>query len=594
MQVLILTLSVFPPSCSHRTFALHKADFDRPLLKRLPFLSRRATHPDDTQRQDFCARIDHARAAHHARLTVNSEEILASLLEALGNGRSEATRGQLFDATAALARSFALHGGEGLQDLDAAPKTTEAPTGRGLDGIPATLSKGLPAIARAVLEVLDCPVRRAYTWKERKAALEVITSLAVLTELRGTHGPLGEHRAKLIYGASRGKHDSVAAVREAAIESLLALETTEADEGMPGIRRPFSAPAGVGRFATEMARKFRKEGRETMIKKKTLDTVVKKAERAKVGAAEAPRHETERDREPHEGDTRSRQKREAGEDAEDAKASSTLVPADRTPPASSAGQDPLAAANCKQDTPSQAARENLVSPLPAFDGRASEQTSDHHNAADRRETTPLIPQGGNPRELGGDFTEPTEYSGSQSRKESSPTAQAQDNDDDNDNTAEPEEKDHRVPMPPRRSSIGSGLAKRAPPEVEVSIPEKRIPQMQLSQSVRVLPPQVEDAKHLTAALDDTAGAVATLASSPLHAPMHGGMQVDALRLLQHLDSKTDKITSVLDGLDRRLHGVERTLVVRFRLECFELFRRLRQQRTSCIVRKLPLPPLEPA
>lgn len=561
-------------------------------------LSPHTTHPVDAQPQDFCARINHARAAHHARLTVNSEEILASLLEALGNGRSEATRGQLFDATAALAQSFALHGGEDLQDSDAAPTTSaggSAATGRGLDGIPATLKKGLPAIARAVLEVLDCPVRRAYTWKERKAALETITSLATLAELRGTHGPLGEHRAKLIQGASRGKHDSVAAVREAAIESLLALEATQADEGKPETRRPFSAPAaGVGRFAAEMARKVRKEeggagnGTGTLIKSKTLDSIVRKAERAKVAAAaEAPQHKTERDREPPEGDMRNRRKRE---EREQVKAADTLVPVDRTPPASSVDQEPPpVAANGKQQAPSQAARENLEIPFPSsLDGRASEQNNSghhHHNAADRRESTPLTPENSNPRELGGVVREPPEHVGRQSSEENISTAQQT-----NDNAAEPEEKDRRVPMPPR-TSAGSG-AKRAPAEVEESAAETRLPRVQLSQSVRVVP-QLQEAKRLTAASGDPAGAVEKLGSSPLPAPMHGGVQVDTLRLLQHLDSKTDKITSVLDGLDRRLHGVERTLVVRFGLDCVELFSRGCSPTTHlvhCIVHKPP-PPL---
>eukprot|EP00752_Nemacystus_decipiens_P002970 g2759.t1 len=514
--------------------------------------------------EDFCARINLARVAHHARLTVNSEEILASLLDALGNGRPEATRAQLFDAIAALAQSFALYGGPDLQDSDAALETSaaEAAASRRLNGIPSTLQKGLPAIARAILEVLDCPVRRAYTWKERKAALEVTTSLAVLTELRGTHGPLGEHRAKLIQGASRGKHDSVAAVREAAIEALAALEATEADEGKPEVRRPFSAPAGVGGFASEMARKFRKEERGaggkgvgTSMKSKTLDSVVRKAERAKIAATEAPQHETpEGDREPVEGDIlRSRRERERKR--EGAEAADTLVPAERTPPASWTGEDPLVAANHTQQAPPHTARDNLEAPFPVIDGRESEQNS-NHNAADRREPVPPItPENSNPKKIDDVAGDSSEHLGRQCSEGNISTPQT------HDDAAAPEEHGRRVPLPPL-ASAGTG-AKHAPTEIdaEVSVPDKRRPQVQVSTSVQV-GPQLQEAKHLTAASGVPVEAAAKVASSPLPAPLHGGMEFDTLRLLQHLDSKTDKITSVLDGLDRRLHGVERTLVER--------------------------------
>lgn len=530
-------------------------------------MSPHTPRPADAQPQDFCARINHAQAAHHARLTVNSEEILASLLEALGNGRSEATRGQLFDATAALARSFALHGGEDLEDSGDATKTSaaEAATGPGPKGIPATLKKGLPAIACAVLEILDCPVRRAYTWKERKAALEVIASLAALVDLRGVHGPLGEHRAKLIQGASRCKHDSVANVREAAIEALAALEATEADESKPEKRRPFSAPAGVKRFAgsaMEIARKFRKEdrggfgkGAGAPMKSKTLDGIVRKAAKAKVAAAEAAQHETGPDREYLEGDTKRRQKQE---EQEHALATDTLVPvlSDRTPSASSVGQDPLVASNCKQPAATQTDQENLEAPFSAIDGRESEQVNDDNGAADRRKSTQLVPESNDPREFDGANREPRERSGTQSseeKKDSAPQVHA--------DAAEPEEKGHGVPIPPRRPA--SSEAKRAPADVVVSVSDQRPPQVVLSQSVQVVP-QLQEAKQLAAVPSGhPSGAVAEVASSLLPVPMHGEMQVDTLRLLEHLDTKTDKITNVLDGLDRRLLGVERTLVVSF-------------------------------
>lgn len=503
---------------------------------------------------------------------MNSEEILASLLEALGNGRSEATRGQLFEATAALAQSFALHGGEYLEDLDTKPKTSTAATGRGLKGIPATLKKGLPAIARAVLEVLDCPVRRAHTWKERKAALEVITYLAVLTDLRGTHGPLGEYRAKLIQGATRGKHDSVVAVREAAIESLVALEATEADEGKREISRPLSAPAGVGRLAEsamEVTQKKRREEKGVSkcegkpMKNKTLDRIVRKTERAKIAAAEAAQHEIHRNQGSPEDGMKLRLKRE-GEEA--AQAADSPVTADPTRPASSAGQDPLGTTNSEQQDPSQNSRGNLESSFHSIDGCEGEHISDHHNAADRRKSKPLISEKRDPRELDGVTRGSPQRVGRQSSEEKVPTPRA------HDDAAEPQEKERVVPAPARRSA-GSEV-KRVPIEVAAAVPVTQPSQAGLSQLVQVVP-QPQETKHLATASGDAAGAVAKVASSLLSAPMHGGMQVDTVRLLKHLDSKTDKITSVLDGLDRRLLGVERTLVVRLGLSALNNSRRSR-------------------
>eukprot|EP00903_Cladosiphon_okamuranus_P007632 g7401.t1 len=514
--------------------------------------------------EDFCARINHAQAAHHAKLTVNSEEILASLLEALGNGRSEATRGQLFDATAALAQSIALHGRGDLGDSNGIPKISaaEAATSRGLEGIPATLRKGLPAIARAVLEVLDCPVRRAYTWKERKAALGVISSLAALADLRGACGPLGEHRAKLIQGASRGKHDSVAAVREAAIEALVALEATEADEGKPEKRRPFLAPAGAGRFAgsaTDMARKIRREdrggsgkGAGAPMRTKTLDGIGRKADRAKIATAEPSPYETERRRESPDGDPQSRRKRKEQEDAQVAEIL-VPVPADRTPSASSVGQGPMVASNFKQPAATQTDQGNLEAPFPAIDRLESEQTKNDNGAPDRRKSTPLVPENNDPRELDGASRDPRECWSRESSEEKK-NQRPQDHAD----TAELEERNRGFLMPPRRPDLSG--ANRAPADVEVCVSDKTLPQVGLSQSVQVVPQLQQDKQSAAAASGDPAGTAAKVAPCSLSTPMHGGVQVDALRLLKHLDTKTDKITSVLDGLDRRLFVVERTLV----------------------------------
>lgn len=42
----------------------------------------------------------------------------------------------------------------------------------------------------------------------------------------------------------------------------------------------------------------------------------------------------------------------------------------------------------------------------------------------------------------------------------------------------------------------------------------------------------------------------------------GGIQMDTIRLLTHLNDKTDGIAGVLSIVDHRLGGMERSLVVR--------------------------------
>lgn len=96
-------------------------------------------------------------------------------------------------------------------------------------GLSATLKKGLPAIVRVIFTILECPIRRAYTWRERVATLEAIISLSILPALFESQGPLGEYRLRLIQGCVRGKHDSVPAVREVAVRALLALEATKTE-----------------------------------------------------------------------------------------------------------------------------------------------------------------------------------------------------------------------------------------------------------------------------------------------------------------------------------------------------------------------------
>lgn len=525
-------------------------------------------------RQDFCVGVNLAKAAHHARLTVHSEEALASLLEALGNGRSEATRGQLFDAIAAMANSCATYEGDELEPSDVTPKTAAAADGGGLRGIAATLKKGLPAIVRAVLQVLDCPVRRAHTWKERKAALEAIVSLAVLTHLRGAEGPLGEHRAKLIQGSTRGKHDSVAAVRGGASEALVALEATEAEEGKGDCRRPVSAPAGarplgwggsgVGTPAAEVRQSLRAgEIRDSACTRQTtkrnkLGGVVMKARRAENDAAEASQREIEHDRVSRKvggNDGRQGQEEIAMESPQQ---ELTVGP---TPSASSAESCSKSSKDSEQDPP-QPSQVNIKSSLHVAGGCGSEQSIDHHDTTERRKSTPRVnPEildTGDPSSVDGVGSTSHEREERHSSEEGISIPRA-----DNVEVGEAEEKEDSVLMPARRPAEPE--VKNGPIEAIVATPDPKPLQTVLPTAVHLVRSRAQaiapqEAKDVVTSSLDTAAGPAALASLP--APMHGGVQVDTFRLLTHLNDKTNSIASVLDGLDQRLLGMERTLVVR--------------------------------
>ncbi len=483
--------------------------------------------------QGFCERVHLAHTAHHARLTANSEEVLAALLEALANGRSEATRGPLFDAVAALAHSCAAHGDCDPATTDATAETTASATGRELRGISATLKKGLPAIVRAVAEVLTCPVRRAYTWKERKAALEVISSLAVITGLRGSEGPLGEHRAKLIEGATTGKHDSVAAVREAAGRSLLALEATESGEGRPRATRPFSAPAGAGRPwrrengegapPAESRRPRSDEEREesgnprNVVRSKALNGVVRKAARAERVAADASRSKSEGGRGPPEaGDDRLRWQEE-----NDTRESEDLAVAGPASPALSEGDHSKPAEDFKLQVPLPSSGRTQDPSVPPVDGHVN-----------RRESLPRVAPN-TPEKI------------------------------------DPSDNDDVGGENPERDGGQSSGGKAQIPRVQVGIQvdlDQKLTSKPLGNAAPALPnsAQVSVQREKKDPLA-TWGAVGAGAAPQQLAPMHDEAQKNTIRLLEHLNSKTNKIADVLDDLDRRLLSMERTFVVRFSL-----------------------------
>ncbi|CAM9288605.1 unnamed protein product [Ectocarpus fasciculatus] len=495
--------------------------------------------------EDFCTGVNLAQASHHARLTVNSEEILACLLEALGNGRSEATRAQLFNAIAAMARSCVTHGDTELQAETGTPTTVVATAPRGVRVISATFKKGLPAVARAVLEVLNCPIRRAYTWKEREAALEVITCLAVLVDLRGVEGPLGEHRAKFVQGATGAKHDSVAAVREAARKSLVALEATDAEEGKRKNCPRLLPQASVGPHtrggkdaeisSAGMIRRLRPEktGQSKAVKKQNvnpkIDGVVLEGWKAEECMTEPPPLKLERNQDSSEMDSRARRQREA-EVAEEKK-----LTAGRTSTVSSLESCPSSnRVSDKQDTP-QPSETSLRPSSSASEGCRSDRRRGPTHSVNTRSPGEHDPSSGD-----------LERKGNMPSEEDLPTPNKND-----DAPGKQQEKKDGTPLQQRCTPMETLVAQPVPQPVQTA-PASTV------QSVGVAvqgmaPPETKGLETLS---NETSRAPAT---TLVQRPVRDGAQVDTVRLLKHLDDKTNGIVSVLDCLDRRLVGMEKIL-----------------------------------
>ncbi|CAM9712937.1 unnamed protein product, partial [Laminaria digitata] len=520
--------------------------------------------------EDFCAEIKLAEAAHHARLTVNSEEILACLVESLDSGRSEGTRAELFNAVAAMANSCANHGHPPAKTSDEHPaivtglaeklSVTELsahPTGIELvlGGMSATLRKGLPAIAHAVSVVLDCPVRRAFAWKERKAALDLIVALAVLRDLGGPEGPLGEHRLRLIQGATRGKRDSVAAVREAAVRSLEALGATtgggaedKLDFSQETRNKPIvsscllGSPLGGGGsrggvmrgpeipLADTRNNKYHQSGgvgapselkklNEKTKKKKTLDGALRRWEKAADDAAEAAERKIERFREHRDEGRKDQQQRRRRWRAEQ-------VPAEEEAPLL-LGETPVT-----NSTPSAPNHERS----PSSSGASS--SGDGENQQERRSTSP---QKRSPSRGDGEQQERRHPTSPQKRLPSS---------------GDGEHQQERRPTSPQNRS----------PSVQVSMTsivpklEQELPEAPVLGAAAGAAAAAAAAAGRGGGKEGSASMVAAPSSSSLLPPMNGGIQADTARLLQHLCNKTDTIASVLESLGQRVVGMERTLV----------------------------------
>lgn len=489
----------------------------------------------------------------------------------MGNGRSEATRAQLFKTIAAMADSCVIHAKEEPGNSNSLVTTTVSAEATGAKGLTATLKKGLPAIVRAVLDVLQCPVRRAYTWKEREAALEVIAAIAVLDDLRGVEGPLGEYRAKLIEGASRGKHDSVAAVRKAASESLLLLEAIEAEERkrtshtfVPGrAEMAFkwggsgAAMSTVGKGRTyQTGKQICSRGVIKEVGVKTLEGVLIKAGRAETVAAEA-RHHTTGGCQGSRQDNREAVRQRQEENAKDT--SQPRTPASLAPSTSSAKRASMPIRDGDQQDPPQSSPRDSKQ-VPEFGRNDGVQVTGHDEAESQR-----LPHG--PFLQTPNHDDPEEAD----RRDSSKRLKAarESNRSDDMNGLAPSTQDDQKGVPEKKVADAA-----RPVEREVTrVPTEPVVTSAAQQPCQSpLPPDVVDVRNLSRGAtpsDNTgwAGSTEERATmegpSALRPPILGDVQVDTIRLLKHLNGTTHKIARVLDGLDQRLREMEPKLVVRW-------------------------------
>lgn len=481
---------------------------------------------------------------------MNSEEILAYLLEALDSNRSEGTRAQLFNAIGAMARSCSTHENQ----LETSNFFSTAAT---LSGLSATLTKGLPAIVGAILVVLECPIRRSYTWKERKATLELVVSLTTLIEFRGPEGPLGEHRAKLIIGSIRGKHDSAAAVREVASQALEALEAVEAEIGQAENGGRATANFGItsngeGFDKISIIRAGEvKRSKKLAIKRKNLEGVMEKTMRANKKSVQAIEHDEKHNQDGQEWGRGAHQHRQAKEKTESPQEEPTESP---TPSVSSSEKKFQSSRGGQKLQQSLTRRVDSTAPSPTEEfGSRNENTSEPVRLKSKPLEPRSIQESGTESGLSDTNLAPRLLETRRStEKETPPPVDAA-------------EVDNIEDDPPLQRKIKSANTKHASAPanmaaLELQPPKTAMPLASGSVQVALQPVTLHAVETPIQVRPSTE--VDSIPSS-LPPPTHAGAQVDTLCLLRHLNVKTDDIASLLSNLDRRLLDMEKTFVVSF-------------------------------
>lgn len=536
-------------------------------------------------KQEFCAQVKLGQAAHYAKLCLNSEEVLASLLEALDDARSKGTHAQLLVAIAAMARGCAATRTNEFEGSGEGPVAASA-----LEDLSATLRKGLPAIIRIVSTILECPVRRAYTWTERTSALDVIIALALLNTLRGPGGPLGDNRARLSKGVTSAKHDSVEVVRKKAGEALVALKMSDAEERQGNrdhmvLSTRFESSIGGVRISARGAeitlagqgkhgRTHQKEQPLKAIeKKKTLDGVIKKAENASLttgagittAAAEIQRN-TRLKRGPD--SVRDLPQADKGDAHGDTKRSHVVDSASTLSPASQGSPSPPSEDRATQSSPVVVRRGS--SEQHGVTNGFSTDMANEHTPAGAINSPPLPLAGAERPTLQNERTEgvsaddvdrgPAEghdVKGTAQKENTTASSTVDSADAKIGEYIQP----HRPPeaVEVRNASVQAVTALSDRPPTRNSPPQYSPPASNAHWSE--CPPETSMTRCTGDILGRVEGSARSVVPSPLPPPKSEGAPVDTICLLRCLSDKTDSIASALNSLDQRLLGMERTLEV---------------------------------
>lgn len=413
-------------------------------------------------------------------------------------------------------------------------------------GLSATLKKGLPAIVRIVLTILECPARRGYTWRERVAALEAITSLSALPALLESQGPLGEYRLRLIQGCVRGKHNSVAAVREVATQTLIALEAneTETSQKRSCVVGSWESSGGsawgkdTGLSVAEMRRSYHTRERgipkeKPRKKKKTLEVLVNRAAWKK----EKDELSEEKRAVEHSCSTK---RREGGEHHRPRlERDERVLSPEGLASLSSVASSVEGSREYRGESVGETKNEAKSSARQSFAWAFPEENRNENDEQKTVRRPSGIPASRTRDEI--PCAPPPEWNAERETRATPLDANMERKTDDSREATPLEPTDARNPSVPTTMLMSQPLQHLSLPMTTAAV--------------------ATSARHKSEGILNQIAPVGTGGVPSLPPPRDGGTQVDTVRLLRHLSDKSDSIASALSTLDQRLVGMEKSLVV---------------------------------
>lgn len=448
-----------------------------------------------------------------------------------------------------MAHSCAKHG-EQLSAIG----VEEIATADECDGLSASLKKGLPAIVCAVLAILECSIRRAYTWRERAAALELVSSLSVLPALSGSQRPLGENRVRVIRGCVSAKHDSVAAVREAAGRALAALGATEVEESQErkGLTGSWARSRGTGVTIADLKRTYRAKQEEiskeeSSKKKKTLGATVNRAarenrdvdaEKCSVEKSEVAKDTLEKRVREKSAATKRRTYREHQGLKVDPDERAVLADVLNTPLSGAFSVEggpevPRAGGDDTRKGEIVLVQQEASWPLPD-DNRGAHEEQKKVRRPWEISSSPVKDQSSRDPPPEGEIKRETQ--------ETRPVT----------------EKEQRIAYDTKASPLEpTAHAPNSPVQVLTIVPEP----LQAAAPPSTTASRAENATPKPEGGPDSAASTGSGGGECIPVPREGNIHVHTVRLLRHLNKKSDGISNILSRLDQRLLGLEKSLVV---------------------------------